>query len=406
MAGAGSSEAGAPGASAGAGTGGEGSVLSAPGDACDSDDACASGHCTDGVCCESTCDGVCSSCKGADTGGDDGQCLPVPLGEDPAEECAADVAACNVGSCNGAGACQKAEDGTVCREQAGQCDVAEKCQAGKCGADEVAPAQTVCREKSGACDIAEVCDGSSPTCPTDEFEAAETVCRPSAGPCDVADECSGSSGSCEDLFATGTVAQCGDYKCSGAAAACSTACVTHAQCGTGAVCQQSKCVKGKRMFVTSTTYTAVVDGVSDADARCQARAVAAGLPGTFKAWFSKTTNTIASRSTHSTQPYYRMDGADPRVIANDWNDLVDGIFVAIATDEFGQIQGYVPAFTGTQYDGTALANNCQNWNSASAQDTFAAGNSSAGGGTLPGENWSNYWSNPCNSLAHYYCIEQ
>ncbi|MEZ4248104.1 MAG: hypothetical protein R3B99_07690 [Polyangiales bacterium] len=54
------------------------------GTTCDVDSACASGSCVDGVCCENACEGTCASCLATDTGGEDGRCLPIREGFDPA----------------------------------------------------------------------------------------------------------------------------------------------------------------------------------------------------------------------------------------------------------------------------------------------------------------------------------
>ena len=83
---------------------------------CQSNDLCDSGSCTDGVCCNEVCDGVCRSCAGAGTGGNDGLCAPVSDGLDPDENCAAEPApSCgNDGVCDGRGACRKHPPGTAC----------------------------------------------------------------------------------------------------------------------------------------------------------------------------------------------------------------------------------------------------------------------------------------------------
>lgn len=77
---------------------------------------------------------------------------------------------------------------------------------------------------------------------------------------------------------------------------------------------------GKRVFVSSTTYTAALGGPAGADAKCQAVAVAAKLPGTFAAWISDKTSTPALRFS-KIGPYKLVDGT---LIANDWKQLTSG----------------------------------------------------------------------------------
>lgn len=50
--------------------------LMVDGASCASADVCVSGHCVDGFCCESACDGRCRSCDGSHTGMADGECHP------------------------------------------------------------------------------------------------------------------------------------------------------------------------------------------------------------------------------------------------------------------------------------------------------------------------------------------
>lgn len=54
----------------------------ANGEACANGSDCTSTFCTDGVCCEQSCSGVCESCKI-----DRGKCVPVPDGQNPDNEC-------------------------------------------------------------------------------------------------------------------------------------------------------------------------------------------------------------------------------------------------------------------------------------------------------------------------------
>lgn len=66
------------------------------GSACSSGAQCASGFCVDGVCCNSSCTGLCKACNVA---GSVGTCSNIVAGADPANECAGPA------TCNGAGAC-------------------------------------------------------------------------------------------------------------------------------------------------------------------------------------------------------------------------------------------------------------------------------------------------------------
>ena len=83
------------------------------GQACRSSDDCGSTYCVDGVCCASACTGTCQACNLA---GSEGRCVPVPAGQDPNQECPADLAAAcgRAGGCNGAGACRMQPEGAPC----------------------------------------------------------------------------------------------------------------------------------------------------------------------------------------------------------------------------------------------------------------------------------------------------
>ncbi len=56
------------------------------GEPCKDDSECPSAHCSDGVCCDSACKGVCESCNQA---GKKGQCSPIAADTDPEMECPA-----------------------------------------------------------------------------------------------------------------------------------------------------------------------------------------------------------------------------------------------------------------------------------------------------------------------------
>jgi len=116
------------------------SLLGAP---CNQNIDCLRGICVDGVCCDTTCGGGIGS----------------------------DCQACSVKT--GAkidGVCGPAVVGTVCRPNAGVCDVIESCDGSvlSCPGDRIASVGTVCRPSTEPNDPPEYCDGVSPTfCPAD-----------------------------------------------------------------------------------------------------------------------------------------------------------------------------------------------------------------------------------------------
>jgi hypothetical protein len=89
-------------------------------------------------------------------------------------------------------------DGTQCRAQNGECDVAEVCDgvSPTCPEDGLRAAGETCRAKSGACDVEDTCDGTIKDCGDDIFVEAGVECRAAAGDCDVAEECTGKAAAC------------------------------------------------------------------------------------------------------------------------------------------------------------------------------------------------------------------
>lgn len=371
--------------------------LAPDGTACTDGAECAAGNCVDGVCCESACDGTCEACVAALTGGTDGECSTV-LAADPEDEC--DASGCQSGAC-GSGACELLPASTVCRAAAAACDVAEVCDGVSplCPTDAVASEGTTCRPVAGDCDVAELCDGGSADCPADTYSTG-TVCRSVAGACDVSESCSGTSPVCPaDAFSpAGTPSTCGSYLCGGASGTCPTSCASSAACTSGNLCLAGTCTTGWRMFVTSNVYAAT--SVLSGDTLCRNAAAAAGLSGDYRAWYSTSTVSASARLYHPPGPIYRVDGSTPRIIAADWADLVDGIAVAIATDEFGNPWRDGEVWTGTNDDGTLAASNCNNWTTTAGGTFGLTGNSSAAA-------FSTYFgAQPCSELHHLYCLQQ
>jgi hypothetical protein len=172
---------------------------------CTSGASCVSGHCVEGVCCDSACGGgfggtSCSSCLATNTGGVDGTCAPLSASIAPTVTCRAAIDAhCDVAEvCSGAStSCPTdafAPAGTVCHA-APTCFAQCSGASGACPTTPVAAA-TVCRASAGACDLAESCDGTSTSCPADGLASTATVCRASTASCDPAEHCDGTSTTC------------------------------------------------------------------------------------------------------------------------------------------------------------------------------------------------------------------
>ncbi|HEY5922342.1 MAG TPA: hypothetical protein VIV11_11755 [Kofleriaceae bacterium] len=166
----------------------------------------------------------------------------------------------------------------------------------------------------------------------------------------------------------------------------------------------------RRVFLTSTFYDGNFGGLAGADAKCQERADAAGLTGTYKAWLSDDTTSAGSRLEHSPDPYILVDGT---VVANDWSQLGSS-FLAHAIDktELGGpptviwtgCGSWAGVFTGTRTpNGSSWpGQTCQNWTSSSSSDIALIGHAFASN-----SHWTNLCSyQPCSTPTPLYCIEQ
>jgi len=182
IAGAGGRGGGAGGRGGGAGGGGTGGRATGPGtngSTCTSGDQCMSGWCVDGVCCFNSCTGTCMRCN-APTG----NCQPIADLTDPDNECTMeDTSTCgNTGDCNGAGACRKYGNNTVC-------DSTPSCS-------------------GGSLVMTKVCNGTG----------GPTSCVPNG------------------------TKSCDGFLCSGSPAACGTSCGDDTACAAGAYCAAATCV--------------------------------------------------------------------------------------------------------------------------------------------------------------------
>jgi hypothetical protein len=157
-------------------------------------------------------------------------------------------------------------------------------------------------------------------------------------------------------------------------------------------------LRPNRMFTTSQSYSSALGGLAGADAKCQERARAAGLPGTFVALLSTTTVDARSRLGQS-RGWIRTDG---RPFADTAAALFQStLFYPPMLDELGRTieEDISAAFTGSNADGTR--DGLTDWG------TEAALTCSVGLGYGGGRLWLYlYRINPCNiSSYRLYCFE-
>jgi len=156
------------------------------------------------------------------------------------------------------------------------------------------------------------------------------------------------------------------------------------------------------VFVTSTVHNGDLGGLVGADAICQARADFAGLPDTFKAWLSDSTSSPLTRFVQSPGQYVLADGIT--VVANNWNDLIDGELNAfINVDESGTAGVSANVWTNTNTDGSVRSGaSCNDWSSSSSLTSGAKGNSG-----FDNAAWTKGSSNrSCDVTLRLYCFQQ
>ena len=225
---------------------------------CAGADQCQKGFCVDGVCCNTSCSGVCASCV---IEGNVGTCKPVLAGTDPQGECSTagtcggtcnGMGACTAATpgqpcgtcrtCNGSGQCVPSADGTSC-EGAWFCLKGETCLGGQCaggGATDCSDGNPCtsdgCDETVKQCTRVPVGDGTS----CSDGNACNGVETCVGGAC-----LSGSPVDCEDGN------PCTTDRCDPVAGGCNHApatdglsCADGDACNGGEVCKAGKCLAG------------------------------------------------------------------------------------------------------------------------------------------------------------------
>ncbi len=216
------------------------------GTTCSGANQCTSGFCNarDGVCCDTSCDSTCTTCKAA---GSEGTCKMVGSGQDPYNECTG-TGTCG-GVCNGAGACSYPTTATSCGT-CKRCNGAGACSnvpnnsdpLSHCGGCQTCNGSGACKSiasgqdpknfctDQGPCGLNGQCNGSG-AC--GYYAAGYTVvaasCNASTNIHYPADVCNGSGG-----IVDGGSVGCAPYACG--ATTCKTSCTQHSDCASGHFC--------------------------------------------------------------------------------------------------------------------------------------------------------------------------
>jgi hypothetical protein len=168
-------------------------------------------------------------------------------------------------------------------------------------------------------------------------------------------------------------------------------------CGTNLDCERI-------VFVTSATPAGdAVGGSVGADALCAKLAIAAEpanavLKGRmFVAWLSTSAVAAKARLLHGTKAYRLVDGT---VVANNWDDLVDGTIAApISRTESGTLLTAGSVWTGTSIGGDYSSSSCTDWSATNVQGT-------QGSATDTNAHWTTRGGGACAEPAHLYCFER
>ncbi|MDQ3265142.1 MAG: hypothetical protein M3Y59_16040 [Myxococcota bacterium] len=149
-------------------------------------------------------------------------------------------------------------------------------------------------------------------------------------------------------------------------------------------------------FITSTTVApGAVGGLAGADAFCQSRAAAAGLPGTFRAWVSSDVGPVHAVDRLGTAEGWRRP--DGEVVTLSKSDLAGQRHLyPLTLDEFGQpLPTFSLVATGTDNEGKANSGrNCGGF-TTTAGDVFSK---------YSDMTWGAGTGSTCAQAQHLYCF--
>lgn len=155
------------------------------------------------------------------------------------------------------------------------------------------------------------------------------------------------------------------------------------------------------LFATSTGYNGNLGGLSGGDAKCAARATAAGLTGTWKAVLSNSSTNAKDRLSITTKVYNRKG----EKLASNAAGLWDGdIEEDVDYNEYGvEINGNEITWSGTFSNGTKSSDTCNNWTSSTNGNSYWG---RVGQADRHDEDWISDTEKHCNQIYRIYCISQ
>lgn len=142
-------------------------------------------------------------------------------------------------------------------------------------------------------------------------------------------------------------------------------------------------------------------GAAGADALCAEEAMAAGLPGTYKAFLSTPTQSAAARFDLAGPPWVRPDGVP---IVEKASDLLGKRLLApISVGVIGAVVGAGGAWTGSRAPNETAQSHCRGWTSSADTDSASFGVPSTAG-----PRWFHHdvFAAECSQQLVVYCFQQ